>query len=105
MLRGDALEHLNIVEYFVHTYEDDMDRRYLDTNDDESDSLTDQHRKPGRKRNERVLYRRNHPRFNQKLCIVRSRGHNQLPNFIGRFSPVPMILTYMNFTVPACYCF
>jgi PIF1-like helicase len=87
MLRGDALEHLNIVEYFVHTYEDDMDRRYLDTNDDESDPLTDQHRKPGRKRNERVLYRRNHPRFNQKLRIVRSRGHNQLPNFIGRFFP------------------
>ena len=87
MLRGDALEHLNIVEYFVHTYEDDMDHRYSDANDDEADPLTDQHRKPGRKRNERVLYRRNHPRFNQKLRIVRSRGHNQLPNFIGRFFP------------------
>jgi len=94
MLRGDALEHLNIVEYFIHTYEDDMDRRYLDTNDDESDPLTDQHRKPGCKRNERVLYRRNHPRFNQKLRIVHSCGHSQLPNFIGHFSPSPFSQIY-----------
>lgn len=91
MLRGESLEDMNIIEYFVHTYEDDMESRYLmaeeDENNGDDDPVTDEHRKPGRKRNERVLYLPNHPKYTRKLHIIRSRGHNQLPNFIGHYFP------------------
>lgn len=88
MLRGESLEDMNIIEYFVHTYEADMERRYLAADeDDNNDSDADEHRRPGRKRNERVLYLPNHPKYTRKLRILRSRGHNQLPNFIGRYFP------------------
>ena len=87
MLRGHAVEEYNIVEYFVHTYEEDMETRYKDQDNEVVDKMTDEHRGPGRKRNERILYLPNHPKYGKKLRIKRSRGHNQLPNFIGRFFP------------------
>ena len=89
MLRGEGLKDMNIIEYFVHTYEADMERRYLvaDEDDNDDDPVADEHRKPGCKRNECVLYLANHPKYTQKLRILRSRGHNQLPNFIGRYFP------------------
>jgi hypothetical protein len=86
MLRGEELKGYNIIEFFVNTYEDDMERRYLEENEEESTEPTsDEHRGPGRQRNDRYLYLPNHPKFIKKLRIKRSRGHNQLPNFIGRF--------------------
>lgn len=56
-------------------------------NSNETESLTDNHQKPGRKHHERILYCPAHPKFTQKLCIKHGHGHNQLPNFIGRFFP------------------
>jgi hypothetical protein len=66
-----------------------MERRYLaaDEDEDDEDPVADEHRKPGRKCNERILYLSNHPKYTRKLRILRSRGHNQLPNFIGHYFP------------------
>jgi hypothetical protein len=89
MLRAETVENFNMVDYFIHTYEDDMDRRYLpDTGDTGQEAITDEsRRRPGRPANERMLYLPQHPKYTKKLRIMRCKGHNQLPNFIGRFFP------------------
>jgi hypothetical protein len=44
MLHGEELQGNNIVEFFVNTYEDDMERHYLEENEEESTKLTsDEH--------------------------------------------------------------
>ena len=83
VLRGESLAHCNIMEYFVDIYEADMKKRYMHSAND----TTDQHWRPGWKRNECILYLPAHPKYPQKLRVKRTCGHNQLPNFIGRFSP------------------
>ena len=86
MLRGEELKGYNIFEFFVNTYEDNMEHHYLEENEEEStEPASDEHRGPGCQRNDRYLYLPNHPKFTKKLRIKRSRGHNQLPNFIGCF--------------------
>ena len=89
MLHGEGLASYNVVEFFVDTYEDKMEDHYLGENgEDLMRSTSDEHRGPGRRRNDRrFLYQPNHPKFMKKLRIKRSEGHNQLPNFIGRFFP------------------
>ena len=88
MLCGEELKGYNIIEFFVNTYEDNMEHRYLEENKEEStEPASDEHRGPGRRRNDWYLYLPNHLKFTKKLRIKRSRGHNQLPNFIGRFFP------------------
>jgi hypothetical protein len=70
MLRGEELKGYNIIEFFVNTYEDDMERRYLEENEEEStEPASDEHRGPGRRRNARYLYLPNHPKFTKKLRI------------------------------------
>ena len=74
----------------MDTYEADMEQRYMpcaDGKDDDMDNTTDQHQRPGQKRNEHILYLPAHPKYKQKLCIKWSHRHNQLPNFIGHFFP------------------
>ncbi|TFK80707.1 hypothetical protein K466DRAFT_503419, partial [Polyporus arcularius HHB13444] len=44
-------------------------------------------RRPGRRPNERVRYGETHPKYGTKQRIVRTKGHNTLPNFIGRYFP------------------
>ena len=83
MLRGESLVHCNIMEYFVDTYKADMEKHYMHSTND----TTDQHQRPGQKQNECILYLPAHPKYQQKLRVKWTRGHNQLPNFIGRFFP------------------
>ena len=54
------------MEYFMDTYEADMEKRYMhSTNDkgDDADDTTDQHQRPGWKRNECILYLPAHPKY------------------------------------------
>jgi hypothetical protein len=45
MLRGEALDDYNIIEYFVNTYKDDVDRRDRNQEDKEDiDLMSDEHR-------------------------------------------------------------
>lgn len=46
-------------------------------------------RRPGRPRNKRVFYLPEHPRATEILRIIRSPGHNTLPNIIGHDSGFP----------------
>src|SRR6266446_8177011 len=43
--------------------------------------------KRGRKRNMRIPYLPTHPKHKQTQHVVRTTGHNNLPNFIGRYFP------------------
>ncbi|EMD31577.1 hypothetical protein CERSUDRAFT_78030 [Gelatoporia subvermispora B] len=83
-LRGEQLEGLNVFSYFVDTYEEDSCKRTksVEVPSDNSD-LTDQHRHPGRPRNQRVAYLADHPCSKTKQRVIRTAGHNNLPNFVG----------------------
>ena len=47
MLRGESLAHCNIMEYFVDTYEADMEKRYMHSANDEGDDADDIESVPG----------------------------------------------------------
>ncbi len=57
----------------------------MDHQDDEG--TTDLHRKPGRCPNPRVRYLPSHPKYVSVHRVLRTNGHNALPNFIGRYFP------------------
>jgi hypothetical protein len=81
--RGVELESYNVVSFYMDTYE----RKILpgDQFEDEDERLTSVKR--GRPRNDRVRYLSDHPKAKTVLRIIRSKVHNNLPNFIGRRFP------------------
>ena len=81
--RGSELQDYNLLDFFVDTYETEITR--LDREKDLSGE--DIYRGPGRPRNTRVRYLSSHPKAASFHRIVRSRGHRNLPNFIGRWFP------------------
>lgn len=89
---------MNIIDYFVNTYEEVIPKKSRSRQSNnpqntstgslpEDDNNSDEHRKPGCKPNPRVLYHSEHPMHTSKQRVLRSSGHNVLPNFIGRFFP------------------
>jgi len=82
--RGEELEHYNLLQYFVDTYETDIDNKDEDESEDEDGEIN---RHPGRPRHERVRYLPVHPKYEQKHRVLCSKGHRNLPNFIGRYFP------------------
>jgi len=82
--RGKHFEHCNMIDYFVNSYEVDIDGRGQDTS-----SLSPLHnkRKRGQPFHLRVPYLAGHPKALTKQRIVRGANHNNLPNFIGRYFP------------------
>jgi len=85
--RGEALSNLNIIDFFVNTYEADIDKTCQHKSmviDDETDLLRGPKRW-GKPFHERVRYLTSHPKYKSKLCIVWSQHHNTLPNFIGQY--------------------
>lgn len=77
--RGQELFHMNFLDFMLNTYESSMDDEEENNDAEEGDKP-----KRGRPRNVRVPYREeaNKP----KSCrIVRSRGHETLPRFIGKW--------------------
>ena len=55
MLCGDAIEEYNIIEYFIHTYEEVMETCYKDQDNEVVDKMTDKHCGPGCKQNKCIL--------------------------------------------------
>jgi hypothetical protein len=84
--RGEDLETFNVLQFFVNTWEDDVRKQGTQPESLDSD-MTDQHRRPGRRPNQRVPYLSDHPNHGKKTRVMRSSGHNTLPNFIGRYFP------------------
>jgi len=93
-LRGEALSTSNVMDFFVNTYEADIDKSSWKqaTSTPAMDNQVDLMRGPrqrrrGRPLHERVHYLESHPKYKSKYRIVRDRHHNTLPNFIGRYFP------------------
>jgi hypothetical protein len=83
-LRGDGLSEYNVLEFFTDTYEEPVPRQQRRTLIKTS-SIARIAR--GRPRNDRVPYQREHPKYGLVQRVMRSFGHNNLTNFIGRFFP------------------
>ena len=81
--RGTELQEYNLIEFFTDTYEVDITKA-----DREAELVgEDVHRGPGRPRNRRVRYLTTHPKSGSVHRIIRSAGHRNLPNFLGRWFP------------------
>ena len=84
MFRGEDLEDYNVIEFFVNTYEvplkkeDAQVKTHLDNNG---------YRHGGRPCHQRVPYLSSHIKSRIKQRVIRGSGHNNLPNFIGRYFP------------------
>ena len=81
--RGTELEDYNVLDFFVDTYETEITKadREMDLSED------DARRGPGRPRNPRVRYLTTHPKSGTIHRVIRSLGHRNLPNFVGRWFP------------------
>lgn len=78
--RGVELEDYNVLDFFVETYETEITKA-----DREAELFDgDAKRGPGRPRNPRVRYLTGHPKSGSVHRIIRSPGHRNLPNFLGR---------------------
>lgn len=71
ILRGDFLESMNVLDFFVETYEVKVAVEAL----------------VGRLASKRVPYLETHPRYSRAARKLRQKGHNNLPNFIGQYFP------------------
>ena len=81
--RAEKLLGYNLLDYFTDTYEETEKNE-----DDDLDSGDgDRDRKPGRPKNQQVQYLDQHPKRRSACRVIRSRDHNILPNFIGRYFP------------------
>lgn len=88
-----------MVDYFVDTYETDLTSQEKrakeaaieisddDTDNEDENNMSPRPRKRGRPTNDRIHYLPEHPLAQSKQRIKRSPGHNNLPNFIGRYFP------------------
>ena len=81
--RGVELEGYSVLDFFVDTYETDITKA-----DREAELFNeDAHRGPSRPRNARVRYLTGHPKSGSVHRVIRSQGHRNLPNFLGRWFP------------------
>ena len=81
--RGVELEDYSVLEFFVETYETEITKA-----DREVDLFQeDAHHGPGRPRNTRVRYLTSHPKSGSVHRVIRSPGHRNLPNFLGKWFP------------------
>ena len=80
--RGESLEACNLLNFFSDTY----DAKKM-ANDREVAEDISEHVRRGRPRHERVPYLPSHPRSQTHQRIICPPGHNNLPNFIGRWFP------------------
>ncbi|KAJ3538129.1 hypothetical protein NM688_g6564 [Phlebia brevispora] len=84
--RGDNLQSMSILEFFVGTYEELITRRANQPVAEEGTTNASAPRR-GRPRNQRVPYTERHPRVGVAQRVVRSPGHRNLPNIVGRWFP------------------
>ena len=81
--RGVELEDYSVLDFFVDTYETEITKadRQADLFDEDAP------RGPGRPRNPRVRYLTSHPKSGSVHRVIRSPGHRNLPNFLGKWFP------------------
>ena len=87
-LCGEALADWNIIEYFINSYEANIDLKSKTINnqlDDEELDLDRAPRQRGWPHQECVQYLPSHPKSKQKHHIICTEGHNNLPNFFGHY--------------------
>lgn len=80
--RGIDLEDYSVLDFFVDTYKTEITKA-----DRDADLFEDAYRGPGRPRNPRVRYLPTHPKFKTVHRVIRSLGHRNLPNFLGKWFP------------------
>ena len=83
--RGEELADFNFFDFLVDTYEVKIDNNERDKSPSAMDG--DERRGPGRPRNTRFKYLSLHPKAKSTQRILRSLGHRNLPNFIGKWIP------------------
>lgn len=79
--RGHALQSYNMIDFFVDTY--DQERKSSSRGADDTATTSSSSTNRGRPPNERVAYLATHPKGSKANRVIRSEGHNTLPNFIG----------------------
>lgn len=79
--RGVELESYNFLQFTVDTYEEPVSKKRPARADAASGS------RRGRPRNLRAAYRPGYDRAAKFERVVRSNGHNTLPNIVGPFFP------------------
>ena len=88
MCRGDDLEDYNVLDFITETYDQKITRTSREKSGEDVDRDGDTEDCPrGRPANDRVPYRPNHPKHANVQRVVRSTGHNTLPNIIGKYLP------------------
>jgi hypothetical protein len=82
---GHELESMSFIRFVIDTYE----QRITDRSPEEilCKQTTSRKRPGGQPANKRARYSSAHPKEQTHLRIVRTRGHNTLPNIIGPFFP------------------
>ena len=89
--RGIVLEEYNVIQFFTDTYEAPFQKYDRDNAVENTDFPNVDNKKEklirGRPRNDRVCYLPSHPKSKQFIRIIRSSGHNNLPNIIGQQLP------------------
>ena len=91
--RGIELEDLSLLFFVANTYEESIPKSQKTPTDvpldDEPGPTGDsmQVRKRGRPRNDRVNYLARHSKSKVLTRVIRTPGHNVIPNIVGRFLP------------------
>lgn len=83
-LRGDELVHLSFFNFLVDTYEEAItskDKQLLQQHETQQQNIR------GRPRNQRSHYFPSHPKSQSHRRVIRSTGHNTMPDIIGPFFP------------------
>lgn len=87
--RGMQLQDMNVIEFFTDTYEErtTSKKKRSEIPKTQADNASTTKRKPGRPCHERAAYLQDHPKQGELHRVMRSSGHNNLPNFIGKAFP------------------
>jgi len=92
MVRGDALEEYNLIEFFMNTYKDKiMGQAELVMEEAVKEDISDKYHElsltHGHRHHQHVPYQQIHPKWRTLQHVMRASDHNNLPNFIGRQFP------------------
>lgn len=92
-MRGNGLENYNVLDFYVETYEEDISNEWQPNPMREilEDNIQERSGSNvicmGCPRNQRMRYQEVHPKVNDRQYIKHSKGHCNLPNFIGSHLP------------------
>lgn len=81
VFRGELLNSYGVYQFFRDTWEAEK------KGETDPSIPTDTSRRSGRPRHRRFPYLSQHPAHHLRWRILRNRGHNNLPSFVGRYFP------------------